>query len=347
MPHPLDAKPARPARPTPRTTPAALAAALAPLLTLLVAVAGASAQSIGIGAHRGEVAGTGGTRALQGHIISPTGRLPETRIRVTIESTNSGTRTSFTDADGKFNFNNLEPGPYQVTIDAGKDYEVVRETVHLDGSRQMANLPVYLRLKPEANPAFAGAPKAALDLFFAAERSARDGDPVKAADQLKQAIALHPQFGPAHNELGELHMKGQRLDEALASFAAAEKALPEDFSVQLNYGVALVEKKSFGDAEKRLRRAVKLSPNSPSARLYLGLALVGLKNLDGAEAELKQAAKLGGDQMGVAHKYLGGIYWGRKDFKRAADELELYLKLTPKAPDAERIRDTVRQLRSN
>ncbi len=47
--------------------------------------------------------------------------------------------------------------------------------------------------------------------------------------------------------------------------------------------------------------------------------------------------KLGGDQMGLAHRWLGGIYWGRKEYKRAADEIETYLKLTPKAADAEQI----------
>jgi regulator of sirC expression with transglutaminase-like and TPR domain len=49
--------------------------------------------------------------------------------------------------------------------------------------------------------------------------------------------------------------------------------------------------------------------------------------------------------MSMAHYYLGGIYWGRKDYKRAADELEIYLKMTPKAPDAEKIRGTIKELR--
>ena len=79
--------------------------------------------------------------------------------------------------------------------------------------------------------------------------------------------------------------------------------------------------------------------------MYLGVALIGLKNIDEAERELQQAAKLGGDQMGAAHKYLGGIYWARRDYKKAADELETYLKLSPKAPDAEQVRGTIKDLR--
>jgi hypothetical protein len=35
--------------------------------------------------------------------------------------------------------------------------------------------------------------------------------------------------------------------------------------------------------------------------------------------------------MGVGH-YLAGIYWGRREYGRAADALEAYLKLAPQAP---------------
>jgi regulator of sirC expression with transglutaminase-like and TPR domain len=49
--------------------------------------------------------------------------------------------------------------------------------------------------------------------------------------------------------------------------------------------------------------------------------------------------------MAPAHRMLGGIYWARKKYKLAADELETYLKLTPNAPDAEQTRETVKKLR--
>ncbi|MCA1619033.1 MAG: tetratricopeptide repeat protein [Acidobacteria bacterium] len=209
----------------------------------------------------------------------------------------------------------------------------------------MTTLPVYLRLKPEANPALAGVPRSALDLFVRAQEAARKGDTARAESLLDEAIAQHPQFGLAQNELGLVHMRAGRLDKALEAYAAAAKALPDDASVQLNYGTALTQKKDFAEAEKRLRRALKKLDKSAAGHMYLGVALIGLKNIDEAERELQQAAKLGGDQMGAAHKYLGGIYWARRDYKKAADELETYLKLSPKAPDAEQVRATIKDLR--
>lgn len=313
---------------------------------LIAPRAAAHAQGTGIGAHRGEIGGTGGSRAIQGHIISPTGRLPETRVRVTIESTGGTTRTVAAGNDGVFQFNNLEPGPYDLTIDAGREFEVMHESVYLGGSSQVATVPIYLKLKPEANPALAGVPKAAVDLFVRAQEAAHKGDAAKAEALLSEAVAQHPQFGLAHNELGLLHMRAGQLDQALAEYREAAKALPEDASVQLNYGTALTQKKEFAEAERQLRRALKKLEKSAAGHMYLGMALIGLKNIDEAERELQQASKLGGDQMGAAHKYLGGIYWARRDYKRAANELETYLKLSPRAPDAEQVKGTIKELRA-
>jgi Tfp pilus assembly protein PilF len=299
-----------------------------------------------IGAHRGETSsGTGGDRSIHGHLISPTGRLPESRIRVTLNSSNSGSRSTTVGEDGVFIFNNLETGPYELTIDAGKEFELTRESVYIS-VQPTVNVPIYLRLKPESNPALASVPKSAIDLYVKGQEAAHKGDNDKAASLFGQAIAQHQQFGLAHNELGLIYMRMGKLDKALEEYKAASQSLPEDPFVQLNYGTALTQKKEFATAEKQLRAALKRLDKAAAGHLYLGISLIGLKNFDEAEGELQQAVKLGGEQMGLAHRYLGGLYWGRKEYKRAADEIETYLKLTPKAPDAEQLRGVVKDLRS-
>ncbi|MBV8858074.1 MAG: tetratricopeptide repeat protein [Acidobacteria bacterium] len=306
---------------------------------------GARAQ--GIGAHRGDNTGgvAGGTRSIQGHVISPTGRLPESRIRVTVSSSNGGTQTVAAGEDGVFLINNLETGPYDLTIDAGKEFEPAHESVYIGGAQQTVNVPIYLRLRPESNPALAGVPKPAVELYVKAEEAARKNDNDKAASLLAEAIAQHPQFGLAHNELGLVYMREGKLDKALEEYKAAAQTLPDDPFVQLDYGTALTQKKDFPEAEKHLRASLKRLDKMAAAHLYLGITLIGLRNFEEAERELQQAAKLGGDQMGQAHRYLGGLYWGKKEYKRAADELETYLKLSPKAPDADQTRETIKKLR--
>lgn len=315
------------------------------LFALLLSAAALNAGAQAIGAHRGDTAGTGGNSSIQGHIISPTGKLPETRVRITLDSNNSSQRIAFADDDGSFNFNGLEGGPYSLTIDAGKEFELARESVFIEAGKPISNVPVYLRMKPEANPAFAGVPKPAIDLYQKALETEHKKDNDKAMTLLGQAVAQHPQFALAHNEMGLLYMRAGKVDKALEEYKAASDALPNDAMIQLNYGSALTQKKDYAAAEKQLRLALAKLDKAATGHLYLGIALIGLKNHTEAETELRKAIELGGEQMGMAHKFLGGLYWGR-DNKRAADELEMYVKLSPKAPDVEQIKATIKQLRS-
>jgi len=114
----------------------------------------------------------------------------------------------------------------------------------------------------------------------------------------------------------------------------------------LNLGIALLESKQFPDAEEHLREAVKRNSNAPTAHMYLGIALVRLNRYEEAEKELATAAQSSGNQLGMANYYLGGIYWKKQDYARAVEQLETYLRLTPNAADAERVRATIKDLRS-
>ena len=57
--------------------------------------------------------------------------------------------------------------------------------------------------------------------------------------------------------------------------------------------------------------------------------------------------KLGKEEMKEAHRLLAIIYVNKGAKKQAADELEAYLKLAPDAPDAEQLKDKIRQLRES
>jgi Tfp pilus assembly protein PilF len=322
------------------------------LLSMLAAASVASAQAIG--ANRGDVGATGATQVIQGHVISPTGKLPDTRIRITLSSTNGGARQTTADDDGNFTFSGIEGGPYDLVIDAGKEYETARESVYVEGGHPIYNVPVYLRLKPEANPALAGVPKAALDLFQKALEAERKGENDKAMSLLSEAIAQYAQFGLAHEELGMLYYRARDIEKALDELKIAEKAVPDDPQLQMNYGMVLNEKKDYAEAERHLRRAAKRLDKSAQLHTLLGVAVMRQRGTDPSQAEAKlaeaerefqQAIKLGGDPAGRAHYYLGGIYWSRHENKKAAQELELYLKQSPNAPDAQQVRDTIKKLR--
>ncbi len=288
-------------------------------------------------------------------------------LKVRLVSTGFGDLTVMSDASGSFRFQALRPGSYTVIVEGGEEFETVTESVTIESDSSLmrgggvASVPrpytvqIYLQPKSshgtEARPGvlnaeLAGVPKPAAALYQKALEAARKNEPGKAVEHLKAAVAAHPDFRLALSELGVQYMKLKQPERAAEALRAALKLAPEDYATLLTYGRALYDQQEFGEAEAQFRKAAKKNPASPSAHFYLGVILLKRRELGEAEKELRSAVAAGGDEIAVAHYYLGGIYWGRQDYKRAADELETYLRLAPAAPDAERVRSTVKELRA-
>lgn len=313
--------------------------------------------------------GTGGIHSIQGYIFFPSGRKADGTIIVKLQSYNAGEITVIPDSSGAFQFTQLAPGNYTVVVQAGDDYEIARENVYFDSdvnisrtgggrvpqSPQRQTVMVHLQLKPGAahtNPgvldaALAQVPEKARKLYEKGVDQSRAGDASKAADSLKEAVALYPQFPLALNELGVQYLKlGQTL-KAIETLRSAVKLSPDAFGPKLNLGIALLETMQYEEAEGLLRSALKLNTSLPTGHMYLGICLARLRDYNAAEKELLVAVKDSGNQLGMAQYYLGGIYWKRNDYARAVEALEAYLKLTPNANDADRVRATIKDLRSH
>lgn len=312
--------------------------------------------------------GTGGSHIIQGHIYFPSGRRVEGSIQVKLQSYSAGEISAMTDSSGSFTFTALSPGNYTVVIDAGVDYEIAKEGVFIDTDVNMSalGLPaittsrrytvmITLQLKHSVNDhtkgsvinaALAEVPADARALYEQGLEQARAGEALKAIDKLRAAISLYPSFPLALNELGVQYLRINLPNKAVEPLRSATRLSPDAFAPMLNLGIALLEAGQFSEAEAKLRDAVKRNDSAPTAHMYLGVALTKLRNYVDAEKELRRAIDLAGTQLGLAHYYLGGIYWGRGEYGHAADELETYLRLTPNAQDAERIRGTIKELRA-
>jgi tetratricopeptide (TPR) repeat protein len=310
--------------------------------------------------------GTGGDHIIQGKIFYPSGRRAEGTIQIKLQSYASGEISTLADSSGSFTFTSLSPGNYTVLVNAGDDYEIAREGVTIDPDVNVSRMgtpvntgtrryTVMVTLQPKpANRAKASVlnaglvevPESARALYEKALELSRAGDSSRAIDNLKAAISLYPKFPLALNELGVQYLKLGEALKAVGPLKSATKISPEAFTPKLNLGIALLESQQFPEAETQLREALKQNDLAATAHMYLGITLTRLRSYPEAEKELLRAIQLGGDQLGLAHRYLGGIYWGKNEYSRAADELETYLRLTPNAQDADRVRRTIKELRS-
>lgn len=309
-----------------------------------------------------------GNEQIEGRVFFPPADKSSARPVVKLQSLSSPEVTGVADRDGLFRFTHLRPDVYTVIVEAGDEYERATETVAIgnsgavpaQGSPGSYAIPlvyqVQIHLKPKrlntngaaatANTAFADVPAAARELFQQALENSRAGNHVKAIEELKSAISQAPAFTLGYNELAVQYLKTGQESHAVDTLKEGLRISPEDFTLRLNYGIALLNQKKFAAAETELRQAIqKTNADSPVSRFYLGMALLDQKKFDEAQTQFENAIKNGGDKLALAHRYLGGIYWRNKRYSEAADELEKYLTLEPNVSDAQKIRTTIEQFR--
>jgi len=309
--------------------------------------------------------GTGGQHTIQGRIYFPSGRRSDVRIMVRLQNHSSGELSVLSDANGSFSFKGLTAGSYIVVVEGGDDYETVSETVYIEtfggtNSRTNTRMPgmarlftVQISLQPKQstsvkpgvlNAALAGIPEAARDLYQKALDASQAGRYDAAIEDLKAALSVYPAFPIALNELGVEYLRRGQASNAGEALSRAVSLAPQDLEPRLNYGIALLNLRRFAEAEVQLRKAININASAPTGHMYLGIVLALQRKLEEGEKELEIAIASKSGEVALSHRYLGGIFWDRRQYQRAATELETYLKLTPKAEDAQVIRQKIKEL---
>ena len=325
------------------------------VLFSLFVVVRVAAQGIPEGAASTDT-GLGGVNTISGRIVSSSGQRIERRVSVRLRTMTRGDRISMTDEYGNFVFRGVPPNDYVVVIDKEQDFEPFSQNVSVIQPRGMPPQTYYLSIRLELkgrtetkpgvlNAEFVNVPKPALVHYDKAVEQAKKGDHHGAIEELKLAIKEYPSFMLAFNELGVQYLKLNQLENADEAFQSALKITPDAFAALINRGIANFMMKRFGEAVPILRKALAKNDQSAVGHYFLGQALANLGRFEDAEKELLASLQLGKEEMNEAHRLLAVIYVLRGAKKQAADELEAYLKLAPDAPDAEKLRDKIRQLR--
>lgn len=334
------------------------------LLTLLLSLAAVAQAQSGAGV---DSVGTGGRHSISGRLIFPSGQRADARFKVKLESSGNGELTVLADGNGSFMFRSLRSGSYTIVVEGGDFFETTRETLYIEPTMtdprsnvsigplsRPYTVQIYLRPKEDSahtkagvlNVALATVPKPAVDAYERGRQAASRGETDRAIDDLRRATELHPNFALALNELGVQYLRKGQLDKAAEVFQKVLRLSPEAPEPSLNLGIVLLQQKKFPEAERQLRDALKRNEHTYTAHLYLGITLIYVKNYAEAETELRKAITIGGLKASQAHYYLGGLYWQTGKNQQAADELENFLKLEPNAANADKLRSTIKDLRS-
>lgn len=329
------------------------------LFILLTSLANTATSQIAGGLSETTRTEFGGKHYITGNVFLPNGSPVNSKITVRLASMTGGEVIASTDDRGNFIFSGLGNGNYTVTVVAGNEYETAVQHVEIALSRDSVaqSFSVTIRLdekkrdirKPGVvNSENAVVPKVSMDHYKKAIGLSNAGKLKEAIKELENAIASYPQFVAALTELGILHIKLGDMDNAEKSFLAALNINPEAFEPLVNHGILLVRTKRFSEAENVLQKALKLKNDSAIANYYLGRVFAGLERYTEAEKHYKIAIDIGGPtEMNEAHRMLASVYIETGDDAQAITALETYLKLVPKAPDADRLREVIQQLKGN
>ena len=298
----------------------------------------------------------GGNNYIVGTVYAPDGFPIARRMRVKLNSPTWGDTIITTDERGQFVFSGVSSGTYTVIIDSEKEYQPVSQAVEIVRERNIVpeTYTVTIRLrevdgpkstaKPSVvNAANAGVPKKALEFYDKAAQLAREKDYVGAIKELKLAVAEYPAYVSALSLIGMLYMRLNELDKADDAFKAALKIDPEAYEPLLYRSITLYKLSKFKDAESSLRKTLKVKPESAAAYYYLGRTLNKLGKNDEAEKAFLICTEKNSDEFKEAHRVLAAIYLDQGKPQRVVEQLEIYLKLVPTAPDAENLRMVLEQ----
>ena len=186
------------------------------------------------------------------------------------------------------------------------------------------------------------------------------GDAAGAEQLYDQALALQPDNGDGHFNLGLLHQRLQRPQLAEASFRRAAELIPDFADAHFHYGLCLLERRAYAEAFAAFRQtvalrpdhvdainilgnlwretgklaeavttyrqALALKPDAPNLLNNLGLALMDQGQLDEAEAAFRRAVALAPD-YGHALAQAMTCAAQNLDWSRLADDRQRLLAL--------------------
>jgi tetratricopeptide (TPR) repeat protein len=154
----------------------------------------------------------------------------------------------------------------------------------------------------------------------------------ESAAELRQALALDPQFVPARYYLARVYLDMGRAERARDELQTALEQQPGNPQFTALLGDVERQLKNPSRAEQLIRQALKTDEASAEARYYLGLVLLDLGRRDEAIRELERVAQSGARRPELFAS-LGAAYIDAGRLDEALAALTEGARLDPSRPD--------------
>jgi tetratricopeptide (TPR) repeat protein len=295
---------------------------------------------------------------ITGFVFGADGRgVEKARVELLDDMYSSRNRVQ-TDTTGRFVFNNVGTGLYQIKVVVpGSDYREQTQDVNLTSGRmETVQLDFRLKLRKEAEraqPAVAvfaqEVPEAAKRLFEAAavEFGKGAGGTAAGIEQLQGSLKVFPTYFAALERLGVEFIRQSRYEEAIKTFTTAVAVNPRSFNCWYGLAFADYALERSEDAIKAGDQALAQEKNAPEVYFVLGMSQRRLKQYDKSEKAFLKAKELDKGKTPDIHWNLALLYaHNLQQYGKAADELELFLKYDPTSTEAANIKKLIASFRA-
>ena len=262
--------------------------------------------------------------------------------------------TQATSDDGGFRFRGLMRSSYTVSINAS-GYEPITLTVDLSFSSDKV-VAIYLKrssgkqVSPKASTISMhelSIPAKARELMESGKKKLyQDKDPRGGLADFQQAISVAPGYYEAHYQVAMAYLTLGNPEEAEKSLRKSVEVSGDKYGVaDVGLGTVMLDRGSFSEGEKTIRRGLQLNPNLWLGHYELGRALLNEKRISEAQ-DSAEHARLLAPRAPMVYRLLSNIHLQEKDYPALLKDIDAYLTLDPDSPAgvrAKQLREQVQQ----
>ncbi len=155
-----------------------------------------------------------------------------------------------------------------------------------------------------------------------------NGNPRKAIDCCRKALAITPLHAEAHYNLGTAHYRLREFEAAAASLREAVRLKPDFAPARINIGLALRGLGDYSAAQEQLEHVLRINPTDAEALLYCGIVCQDQGGFAKAIAYYERALALKPDSAEILGN-MGNTYRDMGDFAKADGTFERVFALAP------------------
>jgi tetratricopeptide (TPR) repeat protein len=293
------------------------------------------------------------------------GDFPPRQILVELRLHGGVVESVYTDNEGHFGFSNLHANGYRIVIN-DDDYYPVDERADVNpDSTPYTRVQIMLRpreAKRNDDPAgerVSGGnpylvdpsdynkhfPKKALKEYERGLSAEHKGERDEAIVHYLGALAISPDYYPAHNNLGSLYLGKADFKSAEEQFQDVIRLDQNDAQAYFNLGNVLMLTGRYPESEKALTLGLQRQPASAFGSFLQGSLYERTGKLVEAEKSLRTSLQHD-SKMWQAHLQLVNLYLKQNQRDNAISELQVFLKDFPTVPSAAKANELLLKLQA-